>query len=299
MSAPIPNFNDVLLYLPFNGANGSTTFTDRSDNTLTVSAFGTAAHSSVRSKGYTTSLYLPGSAGPGSYLHVNPLCAVVAPLSSFTIEGWFYQQSAIGSQDTMFGFHGPTGNTNKMVVADGIVYGDATNIPTTTGFTKAAVGTWFHIAAVRTATHWTFYRDGSLLFSMATGGANNIGATDRFSIGQDWDTSDTTPTDLWHGNVQDFIVTNGAKYTAAFTPPARALGAIGGTVLDDAGAPAVRRVTAFTRDARAWLRTTLSDPTTGAYTIGDLLAGHPHAVLAFDDEAGTVYPDLLLRVEPV
>lgn len=296
MSAPIPNFSDVLLYLPFNGANGSTTFTDRSDAPLAVSAFGTAAHSSVRSKGYATSLYLPGSGG--SYLHVNPLCAKLAPLSSFTIEAWFYQQSAIGAQDTMFGFHGPTGNTNKMVVADGIFYGDATNIPTTTGFTKAAVGTWFHMAALRTPTHWTFYKDGALLASLAAGGANNIGATDRFSIGQEWDTNATTPTDLWHGNVQDLIVTNGAKYTAAFTPPARALGEIIGTVLDDTEAPTQRRVTALTRDARAWLRTTLSDPTTGAYTIGDLLAGHPHAVLAFDDDAGLVHHDLMLRVVP-
>lgn len=296
MSAPIPNFSDVLLYLPFNGADGSSTFTDRSDNALTVFAFSGAAHSSVRSKGYTTSLHLPGNAVTGSYLHVNSLCAVLSPLSSFTIEGWFYQQSVIGTGDTMFSFHGPTGNTNKVVVTFNRVSGDATNIPTATDIGPVPVGSWFHIAAVRTATHWTFYIDGVLSASIAAGGGNNIGATDRFSIGQEWDTNNTTPTDLWHGNVQDFIVTSGAKYTTAFTPPARALGQISGTVLDDSGAPAQRRVTALTRDSRAWLRTTMSDPTTGAYTIGDLLAGHKHAVLAFDDDAGAVHQDLIKTV---
>lgn len=298
MPSPIPSLSDVLLCAPFNGGHGSAVLEDLSNSRLAVTAAGAATQSNNRSKGYSTSLYLSGAGG--SYVRINPLCPLLVGVPGYTIEGWFYEETVLGAQDTLFGFHGPSGNLNKLVVSRTMLYGDATNVGTSVSYASPVpLGEWFHIALVRQPALLELYLNGAVIVSLVPAGGNNIVLADRFSIGQEWDTSNTTPTDLWKGNVQDFLVTAGAKYTAPFTPPDRLFGSVSGTVLDRLGAPAQRRITALTRDASRWSRSTLSDPVTGDYEIQNLPMGHLHTVVGFADDAGLDQPDLVHRVEPV
>lgn len=72
---------------------------------------------------------------------------------------------------------------------------------------------------------------------------------------------------------------------------------VSGTVMDDAGSPAQRRVIAVTNAGWYTGKTELvnhgySDPTTGAFTLGCGFNSSV-AVIAFDDDAGTSYNALV------
>jgi hypothetical protein len=80
-----PNFSSVSLLLPMNGTNGSTTFTDVSNNAFTVTPAGNAQISTAQSKWGGSSARFDGD---GDFLSIAYASALDLLGSDFTVEGW-------------------------------------------------------------------------------------------------------------------------------------------------------------------------------------------------------------------
>jgi len=66
-------------------------------------------------------------------------------------------------------------------------------------------------------------------------------------------------------------------------------GSVSGTVTNDAAAPVARKVRVFDRHTGKLIGETVSDATTGAYTISNLRVGLLVTVIFYDNEAGVQY----------
>jgi hypothetical protein len=284
----IPDFDKVFLLLPFNEADGATSFVDRSKYARAISAAFTTI-STAQQKFYGRSAYLGGS----GRLHASTINSLLQGASEFTIEGWFYRATGTDSSDVMFAWN-DSGYGNRLVVTVGSVFG--TSITTTT-FTSAPIGAWYHFALVRTSTNWAGFIDGTQVFDVA--GSNGIASSDFFSIGQEYDTGGTI-SDTFTGYIQDFCGTLTAKYTASFTPPTSMIGSISTTsanpILDDTNTAAVRKVIAFIRTNPTFLVSTTS-ASDGSFSLTNLPVAE-HTVVYLDDDAGTFYNDKVNRVIP-
>jgi len=204
------------LLLNFNGGNGSTTFTDSSDNALTVTGNGGAQLSTSQSKFGGSSLYLSGS----SYL---TLTHPALGLDDFTIETWARVDQSqndnqyvfdLGTNGGMlqvlndYGFQGPVflGNAD---------YG----VRNTGGQTSINSNQWYHFAVVRQSGTTTLYIDGVSAGSFSdpsnyTSTSMSIGRYGGGGLGL-------------YGYLDDFrIISRKALYTANFTPPASQLGVL-------------------------------------------------------------------------
>jgi len=222
------------LLLNFDGANGSTTFTDDSGWGHAVTANGDAEISTTQSKFGGSSGYFDGN---GDYISANHpafalgtsaatvemwvrfsslpsaggaagFCNTQASISSADNTAWYFVLvNESGTYKLKFGRHG-----------DENVKADATWSPST--------GTWYHIAAVRQSSGFILlFVDGSSLSVSQTSEAgwqsNNFTQT-NFSAG-----GVATPVYL-HGYIDSLRITKGqALYTSAFTPPTTALTRVG------------------------------------------------------------------------
>ena len=130
----------------------------------------------------------------------------------YTYEGWFYntnlsQQTALFSKDTGASPYAElvfrAGNWN--------VYFDGTPSQITVA-SNMLVNTWYHIALVRYQGVWTLYQNGVALGTF-TGGTfgNNV---NNFVVG-----NNGALNSAWQGYIDEFRISNIARYTGAFTPP--------------------------------------------------------------------------------
>jgi hypothetical protein len=285
----IPDFDNVLLLLPFSEAAGATTLVDRSKYARAVTRGNSATTVNTRSKFYTTSLGVDGS-----YLRIDSICAPIAGVSAVTFEGWFYRLATTGATAAYFGLHS-SAYANKAVFTANSLFG-------TTGSgtysSTSAIDAWHHFSAVRTVDRWKAFINGAPVLDVAAT-ANDIISSDLFSIAQEWD-SGGVASDFWRGNIQDFCVTLGEKYTGTFTPPGRLIGEISTTaaspILDDANLPAIRKVVAFNRAFPSALVSTTS-ASDGSFSLTNLPVAE-HTVVYLDDDAGTLYNDKVNRVIP-
>jgi hypothetical protein len=90
LSATDPDFTNVSLLLPLDGANGSTTFTDASSNNFTVTRLGNSVISTAQSVFGGAALYLPNtspSTAGTDGLQVAGNAAFEFP-GDFTVEAW-------------------------------------------------------------------------------------------------------------------------------------------------------------------------------------------------------------------
>lgn len=290
MSGTIPDFDAVLLLLPFNEAAGATTLVDRSKYKRTVTRGYSPTMVNTRSKFYTTSLSVSTD-----YLAIDSISAAVAGTLAFTAEGWFYRNSSAYPGEAHFGFHTSTYG-NRAVFTATSAFGS--NFTTTTYSSAAPVGEWYHFAAVIKSDRRKAFINGSIVLDVAAP-ANDIISSDLFSIAQEWDPGGVS-SDYFSGNIQDFCITLGEKYVGSFTPPGRMIGEISTTaanpILDDANLPAVRKVVAFNRALPSAIVSTTS-AADGSFTITGLPCAE-HTVVYLDDDAGALYNDKVNRVFP-
>lgn len=207
-------FSSVVLLLHFDGADGSTVFTDVKGHSIT--AIGDTKISTAQSKFGKSSAYFDGS---GDCLQV---ANGLPPLGSedFTIEGWIYLP--IVNSFPIFGQWNPSGydpvnyafsiNTNRKLALYQRGVSDYTWI--LEGTSLIDINQWFHVALSRSGN----------VFRLFTNGKKEAEGTFNVSIG-----STSYPTYIMHGNIgsittnaylDEFRITKGvARYVADFAIP--------------------------------------------------------------------------------
>ena len=211
--------NDVSTLLPslllnFDGVDGATSFTSQDLGSRALTFTGNAQLDTALKSFGTASLLLDGT---GDWVTV-PLSSpesITLGTGDFTIELWFYRNTAFVSFDTLFDWRNSNSDPRPYI---GFVSGvltfstDATRI----SGSSPSTGTWHHVAVVR--------RDGitRMYFNGVDEGTDYTDATNysdnRIRLGADWSNGSN-----WNGNIDDVrIIVGTAVYSADFTPPIRA-----------------------------------------------------------------------------
>ncbi len=203
-----PYFANVLLLLHADGTNGSTSFIDNSPLVATVTPASPAQISTAQVKYGTGSAVFNGSTA-----YLNAPVSMNPSTGSWTIEGWLYTIS--GSPSFVSG--AATGNadgTDLYFINLGGTWYLGDGVTNNVSFSTAVqYGVWQHIAIVKNSTTYTVYFDGVSQNSSVTP-LKNVAIT-KFSIG-----AKPAQSTYLNGYIDDFRVTNSARYTTNFSPPA-------------------------------------------------------------------------------
>jgi hypothetical protein len=208
----------VSLATPFNGPGGGNVFPDG------VRRFGwrqgnsNASISTAQSKfGGSSLLTNSGYLLTGEY---------PAPDSnSFTVEFWLNYNSIAGF---IFGYYngngtGGGGPWHFNAATGGInfsINASITSLANTASNGTCTTGVWYHIAGVRDGNTNRLFVNGTQTGSGTVAGVLSGGSGHALSIGQ-YNTGNFA-----NCYMQDVVISNYAKYTAAFTPPTVGLGQI-------------------------------------------------------------------------
>lgn len=222
-------YANQLLMLHGDGANGSKTMTDSSPAPKTATAYGGAVVSTAQSKFGGSSLYFDGLSS--SYIDF-PYTAIVTS-GDETIEGWVYPlTTATGTTwDNL-------GNTLLYTSSNGMTWYHSGNTSPIWAANSAPINSWTHFAAVRSGTTCTLYSNGT-----AVGSASCPSPLGSASITLRLGNAHWTTANPYKGYLDDFRISNVARYGGNFTVPTKAFGASS----IDTRYPAA--VTTFTYDA--------------------------------------------------
>jgi alpha-tubulin suppressor-like RCC1 family protein len=145
----------------------------------------------------------------------------------FTVEGWFYRTSAVGSNTSFWGSTNGTGSTPKIIFNQmntgelRVWQNDAAVLTTST--TLVPQNTWVHIAVVRDTVApgaIKIYVNGQLQPSTTNPSGDYSGITGTFNIGADGEGAYSP----FPGSISNFrVVTGVAVYTGNFTVPTNVL----------------------------------------------------------------------------
>jgi len=175
---------------------------------------------------FENAVYFDGS---GDYLSVPSSQGINLSSGNWTIESWVWW-SGNNSQSTVLDKDGVSGSTYpsyamgvngsgyaRIVIGAGNVNGYFQII---TSNTLLPTSTWVHLAAVKNGSTITLYQNGVSVASATQSGTIVDGGKALligYSAGQ-------PASSYWNGYIDDLRITRGvARYTANFTPPARAL----------------------------------------------------------------------------
>ena len=212
-----PYFANVSLLLHMDGSNGSTTFTDSSNNAVSVTANGNAQISTAQSK-------FGGSSGSFSAGHI------ITPAGSlfnfgtgdFCIEFWCYFNSVAAGQRLGGGdLQSTNGNYNWAIYTTSsgqldyyLGTGSTWDIAAVMSIGAVSTGQWYHVALVRNGNTFNGYLDGVSGSSTTSSAALATNSTNGAFFGA----QTTTP---FNGYLDDIRITKGvARYTSNFTLPA-------------------------------------------------------------------------------
>lgn len=210
-----PYWSNVVLLLTMDGADGSTAFTDLSNSSHTVTAYGGAAVDTAIVKNGTGSLLLDGV---DDYLDSPDSDDWSFGSSPMTIELWAYFPTlgsveilvsqwlaASSSQSFLFYKH----STNVIKIG---LYDASSTYRETQGTTSLSANTWYHIAATYDGTDLRLFLDGNLETTLAINGFRNI--VHPLNIGR------SVPSSFGESQIDSLRITKGvARYTSSFTPP--------------------------------------------------------------------------------
>jgi len=214
-----PFYNNVSLLLHFDGANGSTTFTDNSPSPKTVTANGTAQISTTQSKFGGASAFFAGTGTPG-WASTPSNTDFIFGIDNFTIEGWLYL--AGGASGTVF--DNRTSSTSLhpvLILANGGTGANDRISFYVAGFypiisdVVTLLNVWTHIALCRGAALTRLFVNG-VQSGLTYADTNNYATSGVVLTGAGLGQSNAL-----NGYIDDFRVTKGvARYTSNFTPPA-------------------------------------------------------------------------------
>lgn len=198
----------------------STTFTDSSQYARTVTANGGAIQSSLQEKfGPASGLFV---AVTSSFLSIPDSADWDFGTGAFTVDFWFRPNTfASGTAYTLFDRNSldfilrrGTGDSLAMFI-NGVEFDFGTWTP--------ATDTWYHIAVSRSGSSVRCFIDGTQLGSTGSS-SSNIQGTTAFEIGRR-----TTAAEYIDGFIDEFRISNVARWTANFTPPDQAYSGAAGS----------------------------------------------------------------------
>lgn len=213
-----PFFQSVYLLLHFDGANGSTTFTDSSSAARVVTAAVNARINTAVSKFDGSAVIFDGASVSDQLTFTDPALGT----GNFTIEFWMKSNCSvqyaqiIGNEFSTNQGYTFLINNNSPTGGQITVYSLQANLVVQTSTGDWTDDNWHHIALVRSGTSFTLYTDGS---------ANGTGtSSDSFNgsslayIGRN--NVYASPSRNFTGYLDEFRITKGvARYTSNFTPP--------------------------------------------------------------------------------
>lgn len=211
-----PYWSNVSLLLHMDGSNGSTTFTDSSNNAVSVTANGNAQISTTQSK-------FGGSSGSFSTGHI------ITPGGSlfnfgtgdFCIEFWCYFNGVASNQRLGGGDLQSGGNFNWAIYTTSsgqLNYylgtgGGSWDIAAVKSIGTVSTGQWYHVALVRNGNTFSGYLDGVSGSSTTSSASLGTNSTNGAFFG-------TQGSSNFNGYLDDIRITKGvARYNANFTPP--------------------------------------------------------------------------------
>jgi hypothetical protein len=220
-----PNYNSVSLLLHFDGANGSTTFTDNSPSPKTVTANFDAQISTTQSKFGGASGYFDGT---GDYLSIPDNSDFDFGSGDFTIEGWvnaanfsarrpIYSQRSSSSSVSALSWSIDVNGYLNFTYFTSAGLSDSLSASL---LSAIAINTWVFVAVSRSGTSLKQFVNGNTTGShtLPIGTIIRNSSVD-INVGRDSANSSW----LFNGYIDDLRVTKGvARYTANFTPPTAA-----------------------------------------------------------------------------
>ena len=225
-SPPDPSLTLALLH--FDGADGSTTFTDSSQYANTFTFGGSPTISTLQSKFGGSSLKTNGSVFENVSCQKNDGFWDLGN-SDFTSECWFYQNTTSGSVRGLFYCQGDSGTKSfAAYLENGLLKGQiqlqtgGSVLQTLTHQTTVTGASWHHMALVRNNGIVTLYLDG--IASTTTLGVS----TDNLRAGVIYLYVGGAPNGLGNldyslnGYQDEFRLRKQSMYTADFIPPTSA-----------------------------------------------------------------------------
>jgi hypothetical protein len=201
-----PFWSSVRLLMHFNGANGSTTFTDNSSPAKTFTRSGDPSITTAQFKFGGAS----GTFDGDDFLVTST--AMSFGTGDFTVEAWLRFNSTadmallagLSNTEMDLAFVGNEVRIGRLNTAWDSAF----------SFTRST-GVWYHVAWCRSGTSMRAFVDGTQVGTTSTN-SNAYNAATGFRVG-----ASNTTTRRFSGWIDDLRVTVGvARYTANFTPPA-------------------------------------------------------------------------------
>lgn len=223
-----PSFANVSLLLHCDGADGSTTFTDSSDDAIAVTAVGGAQIDTAQSKwGGASGLFINAGVASETTKHLafTPTSVHYPSSGDFTVEFWARPVAVPSIAGGLYQVIRGVGQWAAISISHrangGLEWYVGRNNPATTPSSipnagTLAIGVWSHVALSVSGTSGYCFVNGALVATLsvpdrpAASTSAYIGAISPTSYG-------------FNGRIDDVRVTAGvARYTSAFTPPSAA-----------------------------------------------------------------------------
>jgi hypothetical protein len=298
-------YGSVSLLLHCDGANDSTAFVDSSPAPKTVTAVGAGKLSTAIFKFGTASAVF----GTSTANAVNCAASLgyTAQSAPFTIECFVYPTAYSATGGRMVCAGGGAAAYNSTTGIHWLLQSNSTGVDFQwwNGAASASLtapiplNQQAHVLVSYDGTTVRLFLDGVLKASLASTMASPS-TTPTLSLGAI--PGEPAGGNNYTGYIDELRITKGiARYTSAFSPPSAAFldyaGQVSGVIRDDAGTPCARTVRAYRRDTGALAGATVSDGSTGSYTLS-LPTTDEVSRIVLDDVAGTLYNDLIDRVIP-
>lgn len=288
------DYDKVVLHCHFAGETGGGTFVDQKAHT--IENIGSASLTTADSR-FGGSAY-QGGVVYGRYLKVSHADMNMGA-GDFTVEMWF--KPVLGNSDprSMFSFLAADGVTLALAWDRWGSGGQASNtyiMGTSVPLVPNTSTAWYHIAFVRDAGTIRVYLNGGQVGSTTVNVATlNFNGVFHFG-GRPGAYSD-------NGTIDEIRVTkglcrykNGSPFSAPTAPfPDFAIQKLSGTVRDPSGTPIARTVRSYRKSDGLLIDSSVSDPTTGAFTLRATDVSE-HFVIVHDDVKNALIYDHIIPV---
>lgn len=196
------------LLLHFNGADAGTTFTDSSPSGHTVTAVGNAQLDTANKKFGSASGLFDGS---GDYLTIPDHADWDFGTGDFTVDFWAWWDATGGNYFIISRGGDPSNNFNIFHSANAFYTYHMNSVVVNGAAFTPTLDTWYHIAYVRSGTAVNLYVNGTSIGSAT----NSTDITDTNGIVIAFRSGVTE----FPGQLDEFRISNVARWTANFTPP--------------------------------------------------------------------------------